>query len=337
MTINLEAETADEIWMLVANQFRDGKGSWQNSRAGKTTELLHTALCIRNPRQRWVSSRNPVLNPAFAFAEVVWILQGKNDSKFLNYFNRSLPKYAGTGEVYDGAYGHRLRNHFGIDQIERAYNVLRENPDSRQVILQIWDVSSDLPNDDGVAKSTDVPCNVCSLLKVRSGKLEWLQIMRSNDVFIGLPYNIIQFTTLHELMASWLGLELGHYHHISDSLHIYEGSIERVISSNALTSPANLDHLSGSYDDTLEVVKSISLGIEQIIDESVASGTLADRYRELNLPQPWLNIASILFAEGLRRRGGREEMEAVLRTCSNQLFVFLFERWLARTAKRERD
>lgn len=45
--------------------------------------------------------------------------------------------------------------------------------------------------------------------------------MRSNDVHRGLPYNVVQFTTLQEVMAGWLGLEVGGYHHWSDSLHLY--------------------------------------------------------------------------------------------------------------------
>ncbi len=46
--------------------------------------------------------------------------------------------------------------------------------------------------------------------------------MRSNDHFRGLPHNLIQFTTVQEVLAGWLGISLGSYHHYSDSLHVYE-------------------------------------------------------------------------------------------------------------------
>jgi thymidylate synthase len=330
MITHLEAETADTVWLMVADKFRNGDGTWQESRAGNTAELLHALLCIRNPRQRWITSRIPALNPAFAFAEVIWILRGRNDSKFLNYFNRSLPKFAGTGDVYDGAYGYRLRNHFGIDQIEQAFHALKENPNTRQVVLQIWDSHCDLPREDGAARSTDVPCNICSMLKVRSGKLEWTQIMRSNDMFIGLPYNIIQFTTLHELMAGWLGLELGHYHHVSDSLHVYDHSFDRAVSAVELTTPPNNDSFSESYGATMESAMKLEIGIDQIIDPEVPEASLLEVYNSLELSRPWLNMGALLFAEGLRRRGSKAAMETVLSTCTNGLLTLLFKRWLAR-------
>jgi len=127
------------------------------------------------------------LNPAFAIAEIVWIMNGRHDSEFLNRWNSRLPLFAGAGPRYDGAYGHRLRRHFGIDQIQRVCDALSTDRASRQAVLQIWDARTDLPAPDGTAASADVPCNVSSLLKVRGGRLQWTQIMRSNDVFLGLP------------------------------------------------------------------------------------------------------------------------------------------------------
>jgi thymidylate synthase len=137
----------------------------------------------------------------------------------------------------------RLRKHFGFDQLERAYLALRANEASRQLVLQIWDPRVDLPNEDGSPSSTDVPCNVVAILKVRNRRLEWTQIMRSNDVFRGLPHNIVQFTSLQEIFAGWLGVELGTYNHISDSLHFYkaDGPMSQRLQPTAV--PTNSDHL----------------------------------------------------------------------------------------------
>ena len=63
------------------------------------------------------------------------------------------------------------------------------------------------------------------MLKVRDGALEWTQILRSNDVFRGLPYNFVQFTMMQEIMAGWLNLRVGSYNQLSDSLHIYDSDI----------------------------------------------------------------------------------------------------------------
>jgi thymidylate synthase len=215
-----EGSTADEVWLKAVSEFKDSKDiHTQSSRAGQTKELLGATFIIREPRQRWVSSREPAINPAFAIAEVIWIISGRKDSAFLNYWNPALPKFAGTGKNYHGAYGHRIRKRFGLDQLERAYLALSRNPDTRQVVLQIWDPSIDFPAKDGSPRDPDIPCNICSLVKIRNGKLEWTQILRSNDLFLGVPHNFVQFTSLQEILAAWLGIEVGLYRHFTDCLH----------------------------------------------------------------------------------------------------------------------
>ncbi|HET7538170.1 MAG TPA: thymidylate synthase, partial [Candidatus Didemnitutus sp.] len=134
----------------------------QPSRGGPTQEILHAAIAVENSSARWVISRHPALNPAYAFAELIWTVNGREDSAFLNYFNSKLPELAGDGPTYHGAYGKRLRQHLGFDQFARAYHALKHNPDSRQVVLQIWDGKIDLPADDGVPVAPDIPCNLVS-------------------------------------------------------------------------------------------------------------------------------------------------------------------------------
>ena len=134
-----KAVTADDAWCQAARVFlSDPTVSRQPSRAGPTRELLHASFYISRPRERWVLARRPALNPAFAIVEVIWILGGRRDAKLLTFWNRSLPAFAGSGEIYHGAYGFRLRQHFGLDQLERVYQVLLHNPASRQAVLQIW-------------------------------------------------------------------------------------------------------------------------------------------------------------------------------------------------------
>ena len=151
---NFSGQTADDVWLAIADTFLNGGHSEarpvaQSSRAGDTHELLHATLSIEDPRQRWVTAGEPAINPSFALAEVIWILGGRNDSAFLTYFNRQLPQFAGEGPTFHGAYGHRLRKRTSFDQLERAYFALNGSPESRQVVLQIWDAEIDFPLADG--------------------------------------------------------------------------------------------------------------------------------------------------------------------------------------------
>jgi thymidylate synthase len=325
-----EGQTADAVWCEIADAFRNGEGTEQPSRVGEMREILHSAMSISSPTQRWITSRVPPINIAFALAEVVWILTGRNDSKFLNYFNSQLPKFAGEGPTYHGAYGRRLRSHLGIDQLQRAYEVLSRKPSSRQVVLQIWDSRIDMPASSGEEASVDVPCNVASILKVRNGRLHWMQIMRSNDVFRGLPYNIVQFTTLQEVVAGWLRLELGDYNQISNSLHVYERDLDKVYNSRPKPSAANTDSLAFPKEASDQHFETLATSIETIIDETEPGSRVIRILQESNLPTSLLNMLCVLCAEGVRRRARPELINDIMVQCVNPAYQSLYENWLLR-------
>lgn len=325
-----KARTADSVWAQIADAFRDGEGASQSSRVGEMREILHSAISISEPTQRWVASRHPPINLAFAIAEVVWILTGRNDSAFLNYFNKQLPKFAGEGETYHGAYGHRLRVSLGIDQLERAYQALMAKPTSRQIVLQIWDGRIDLPTSSGQEASPDIPCNLISLLKVRGDKLEWLQVMRSNDIYRGLPYNIVQFTTMQEVMAGWLGLGMGDYNHISDSLHLYDSDLDSVQSSHLRPAIDNSDSLAFPKEESDRYFRELAHDIERIIDPSVSAEALASMVRESGVPTSFRNLLRVLCAEGARRRRQEGVMSDIMINCTNPAYRDLYNQWLMR-------
>ena len=243
-------ESANAVWQEAAVELMKRPDYFHKGRNGDTREILPCILRIQEPRQRWILSRCPPYNPAFGLVEFIWIITGNNESRVLNYWNPNLPKYSGVGKKYHGAYGFRLRHEFGLDQIKRAVDVLISSPETRQAILQIWKPDIDMPGVEGKPVSKDIPCNVMSLLKVRDGQLHWTQIMRSNDVMRGLPYNIIQFTMLQEVMASWLGCAVGEYFHLSDSLHIYEQDTKEFTVEPTEQTPSGYRNFSLSYDDS---------------------------------------------------------------------------------------
>ncbi len=325
----IDEGTADEAWQKVAAWFLPGGlAVLQSSRGGNTTEVLHAAISLRDCRQRWIGSRYPPLNPAFAIAEVVWIVCGRQDSKFLNYFNPRLPEYAGRDATYYGAYGFRLREHFGVDQLDRAYRALQSNKDSRQVALQIWDPRTDLPNEDGKPRADDIPCNVTAVLKVRNARLEWTQIMRSNDLFRGLPHNIVQFTSLQEVVAGWLEIEPGTYNHVSDSLHLYDTDGLVADHIRPVDLPYNKDSLSLTKSESDKAFWRLSEWGDFLRAESNAAAEIEYELRRLELPSAHYNFAAILAADALRRRKQIDSARAAASVCSNECLRLLFNGWL---------
>ena len=326
--------TANDVWKYARSLIFREPIERTESRVGEVFDLGPGAFVIADPRQRWVTARSPVINPAFALAEVIWILQGRNDASFLNYFNSKLPDYAGNHDAYHGAYGYRLRNHFGIDQIDQAFNTLRGNPNSRQVVLQIWDSGLDLPLIDGVPRNPDIPCNVIGLLKIRNGKLNWTQIMRSNDLYRGTPYNFIQFTTLQEVIAGWLSVDVGTYTQFSDSIHAYVSDLNSLNTISDESMSANLDVLAVNRAQSEVYFSKLEDVCNLIIVPEVSADSIYERLHQLELPNAYRNIACVLCAEGIRRRGNLELAYNSMKICSNLLFRQLFDLWSVRVRKK---
>lgn len=334
----IEADTADQLWLSAAAWFQPhGLATQQSSRCGDTAEVLQAAMSLSSPRQRWISSRAPAMNPAFALAEVIWIVTGRNDSALLNFFNPKLPNFAGKGETYHGAYGYRLRQHFALDQLERAYRALSANQNTRQLVMQIWDCDSDIPSEDGSAQSEDIPCNIVSFLKVRNGRLEWTQIMRSNDLILGMPHNIVQFTSLQEIMAGWLGIELGGYHHFADSLHLYDrdAPVEKRIDIQLL--PENEESIALPKNESEKAFQVLSKLADALASPSSSINRMLEALDEADLPQVFRSWAAVLTADGLRRRGAEDQARKVMLECNNRCLAQMFERWLDRNAKHQKE
>ncbi|MEV7971194.1 thymidylate synthase [Sphaerisporangium sp. NPDC088356] len=213
-------------------------GQRVSPRGMATREVLDVDLALSRPQARLLlASPARVLNVAFAVAETVWILSGSDDEWIYDY-NGQLRKYADDGRLR-GAYGPRMRRWGGhLDQLAQVLALLKADPDSRRAVIQLYDPARDS------AGHRDVPCTLGFRFHLRQKRLHMSTTMRSQDLWTGMPYDLFFTTTLHELMAGWLGVELGTYRHHVDSLHLYEDDLER---AEAVTSVA------GSGDELPEL------------------------------------------------------------------------------------
>lgn len=328
--LSVHGQSADAVWRQALARLSQ-TAPVQESRDQQTRELLHATFTIDDPRQRVVFSRP--INPAFAIAEVIWILAGANDADFLLFWNPRMAQFVDTGaDHFHGAYGYRLgsqpnltghvagrlRRNLKVDQLRNAFRALKATPYSRQVVLQIWDHTQDLP--DPLPRSKDIPCNLMSHLLLRNGKLEWLQVMRSNDLVWGTPYNFIQFTTLQEIMAGWLGVDLGSYNHVSDSLHVYERHWELLAPSSQLPAgklPTNNADLRLPYEEW-EVIWGKLIEIAATLSRAKKAGELqhtCDSSR--TMPEAYRQWVALLTAEALRRRAFDREAREMIRSAGS--------------------
>jgi thymidylate synthase len=213
MTVMISASSAAGLFTAATGHILR-QGRLAGPRGMATREVLGVQLHLTDPRRRLIHlPPSRLLNAAFAVAEAMWIISGSDDPWIFD-FNRALVRYA-DGGVLRGAYGPRLRRWHGIDQLDRARLQLHSDPDSRRAVVQLFDPARDL---DG---GSDVPCTLGYRFFLRDGRLNMHTSMRSNDLWLGLPYDIFTATLIQELMAGWLGVELGDYRHSVDSLHLY--------------------------------------------------------------------------------------------------------------------
>ena len=327
------AATADLVWQEAVTELLEHPDNDHDARGGATHEILPCVLKIEDPRQRWILSRRPPYNPAFGLVEFIWIITGNNESRVLNYWNPDLPKYSGVGDFYHGAYGFRLRHEFGLDQIKRVYQALSNAPETRQAILQIWKPDRDLPATDGRPVSTDIPCNVMSLLKLRDGYLHWSQIMRSNDIMRGLPYNLIQFTLLQEVMAGWLGSKIGDYFHFSDSLHVYKKDLTQFCCTPTNVKVTEREPFSLSYGETNELFSLIYDDLAEVSNgnkEEVELRDIFDRNSKRNVGRCELvkDIMTVIGSDAARRQNHTALAHYLVDSCVDQCLKKASRAWL---------
>lgn len=158
--------------------------------------------------------------------ELLWFLDGDTNIKYLKDNGvRIWDEWADEEGNLGPVYGHQWRSWSGAngetyDQITQAVDLIKNNPDSRRIIVNAWNVG-DLP------KMALSPCHTMFQFYVADGKLSCQLYQRSADVFLGVPFNIASYALLTMMMAQVCGLEYGDFVHTFGDVHLYSNHIEQ--------------------------------------------------------------------------------------------------------------
>lgn len=135
-------------------------------------------------------------------------------------------KWGDLGPVYGVQWRHWPDGNGGdIDQIEKAINMIKTNPDSRRNIVSAWNVAE---IDEIVRIGGLPPCHNMFQFYVRDGKLDLMLYQRSADTFLGVPFNIASYSLLLSMVAQVTGLQPGEFVHTLADTHIYLNHLEQV-------------------------------------------------------------------------------------------------------------
>jgi thymidylate synthase len=182
-----------------------------------TLEVRHARIRVRSP---WDTYPDGIgrgkLSPALAAAEALSLIGGVQVPGLLCRIAPFYSNFVNEVGILDGAYGPRIYR-----QMLAIESRIKRDPATRQGVAVIW-------RDYDAARFTtnDLPCTVNLHFGLRNDRLEMHTTMRSNDVWLGVPYDIFQFTQLQVALANALDVGVGVYVHDSHSLHIYDRNLE---------------------------------------------------------------------------------------------------------------
>ncbi len=158
--------------------------------------------------------------------ELLWFLRGDTNAKWLQERGvRIWNEWADPDGNLGHIYGYQWRSwpdYKGghIDQIAQAVDQIKNNPDSRRIIVNAWNVG-DLDN------MNLPPCHMFFQFYVAKGKLSLQMYQRSADTFLGVPFNIASYALLLQMMAQVCGLEAGELIHTTGDTHLYLNHLEQ--------------------------------------------------------------------------------------------------------------
>lgn len=158
--------------------------------------------------------------------ELLWFLNGDTNVKYLQEHGvRIWNEWADENGELGPVYGHQWRswpdyNGGHIDQIKNILDQLKNNPDSRRMMVSAWNVAE-------VEKMALPPCHCLFQFYVAAGKLSLQLYQRSADTFLGVPFNIASYALLLMMVAQVTGYEPGEFIHTTGDTHLYLNHLEQ--------------------------------------------------------------------------------------------------------------
>lgn len=205
-----------------------------------TIEVRDAVIAVEDPSASLPIGCGRNLNSALGVAEALQLIAGISTPSLLLKITDNLrqfmtPNPAGPGFSQHGAYGPRAGW-----QMPRLLKRLRDDPDTRQGVITVYDPDLDLVD----PPPSDVPCTLALRFGTEHNTLVLTAVMRSNDVWWGLAYDAFQFTQLQLTVARCLDRTPGPYTHVALSLHLYERDLTAAAGLH-LPKNSNMVHLRG--------------------------------------------------------------------------------------------
>ena len=201
-------------------------GTIKDDRTGTGTKSVFGYQMRFNLQQGFPLLTTKKLHLKSIIYELLWFLDGDTNIKYLNNNNVKIwDNWADKNGDLGHIYGYQWRswpagNGKHIDQISNVINDIKNNPNSRRLLVSAWNVGE-------LDKMALPPCHILFQFYVADGKLSCQLYQRSADIFLGVPFNIASYALLTMMVAQVTNLQLGDFVHTLGDAHIYLNHIEQ--------------------------------------------------------------------------------------------------------------
>jgi thymidylate synthase len=219
--MEIKANTADQLFDAVLLQF--AKSGEKTDLKNVKYELINANLILTNPTANTMCDGARGMSLKYAIAELLWYNSTNPSVKSIEPYSKFWKNISDDGKTVNSNYGYCIRKKFGFDQWEMCKQLLSNDSLSRQAVMHIKEARDIVKN-----PTKDLNCTIALQFFVRNNKLDLIVTMRSNDVWLGLPYDLFNFTCMQMQMAMELGIEVGTYYHNAGSLHMYERDFNKL-------------------------------------------------------------------------------------------------------------
>lgn len=202
------------------------KGLYKEDRTGTGTYSLFGAQLRFDLSQGFPLVTTKKVHFKSIAHELLWFLKGQTNIQYLKEHQVSIwDEWADANGELGPVYGYQWRSWpsadgRSIDQISQVINEIKENPNSRRLIVSAWNVGE-------IDKMALPPCHTLFQFYVSNGKLSCQLYQRSADVFLGVPFNIASYALLTHMVAQVCDLAVGDFVHTFGDVHLYSNHLEQ--------------------------------------------------------------------------------------------------------------
>jgi len=202
------------------------RGVFKADRTGTGTYSTFGAQARFNLRESFPLLTTKKLHLKSIIYELLWFLRGDTNVHWLREHGVTIwdewaDAEGNLGPVYGAQWcAWKTPDGRAINQIDQVIAQIRENPDSRRLIVSAWNVGE-------IEKMKLPPCHALFQFYVSQGELSCQLYQRSADLFLGVPFNIASYSLLTLMMARVCGLRPGEFIHTFGDLHLYQNHIEQ--------------------------------------------------------------------------------------------------------------